>query len=171
MELDKIFSYLISPELQEKLLVVKIIFIFISLALLVMIFIFSLRTQYFKFRFLEDWVEFFTFQAYGKGKIAKIWRRIRKRVKGVRETEYKLAIIEADDLLDDILGKMGFPGKTLKEKLEKVTPSIISNLEQLKEVRKIRDEVLHNPDFKISQEETEKALNIYERTLQDLQAL
>lgn len=171
MEFNEIISYITSPDLQERLLVLKIIFGLISFFLLGAILLFLFRTQYLQMSFLQDWREFLTYRAYGTKKMAKIWKGIRKRLEGIQESEYKLAIIEADELLDGVLKKMGFAGETVRDKIDKVTPDILPSLERLKEARKVRDNILYDPDFRLSLEQAEKTLDVYEQAFQDLEAL
>ena len=70
--------------------------------------------------FIWDWVEFLTYHSYYSKRINKDWNKIIRRVKTNLETEFKLAVIEADLLFNDCLSRAGYSGKTLQEKLEKI---------------------------------------------------
>jgi len=119
----------------------------------------------------QDVTEFFTFKAYGTRKTFKKWNKIKGKLELPSESEHKLAIIEAESLLDDILKRIGFPGQTVGERLKQITPVQLSNIEEIWEAHKIRNNIVHDPDYRLSQEETKKALEIYERALMHLQAL
>jgi hypothetical protein len=45
---------------------------------------------------------------------------------------------------------MGFIGDTLGERLEKLTDATIPNLNQLSDAHKVRNSIVHDPDYKLS---------------------
>ena len=87
------------------------------------------------------------------------------------ESEHKLAIIEAEGLLDDIFKKMGFLGEAIGDRLKQITPSQLENIEEIREAHKIRNNIVHDPDYRLSLEEAKKAFEIYEKALINLEAL
>jgi len=74
-------------------------------------------------------------------------------------------------MLDDILKRMGYSGETLGERLNKLTIASLPNLEEAKEAHKIRNNIVHDPDYRLSLDEAKKTIETYERALTDLQAL
>lgn len=164
-------EFLNSPQFQEISLAIKIIFGLVSLFLVILV-IFLLRgSSYLKLLFWQDMTEFFTFRAYGVKKIVKRWHKIRERLDLPSESEHKLAIIEAEGLLDEILKRMGFPGQTIGERLKQITPIQLGNIEEIWEAHKIRNNIVHDPDYRLSREEAKKAFEIYERALTNLEVL
>jgi len=117
-----------------------------------------------------DIVEFFSFRPYGIRKVEKDWAKITARLETDLESEWKLAIIEADSILNDILMKMGFAGETLGERLDRLTVVTLPNLQQIREAHKIRNNIVHDPDYRVSLDEAKMAVGIYEQALRDLQA-
>jgi len=87
------------------------------------------------------------------------------------ESEAKLALIEADALLDETLKRLGYPGESLGERLEKLTVDILPNLEEIQKIHKIRNNIIHDPTYKLNLEEAKKALVIYEKALINLDVL
>jgi hypothetical protein len=79
--------------------------------------------------------------------------------------------MEADSLLDDILKSMGITGETLGEKLEKIADATLPNISQIIEVRKVRNNIVHDPGYKLTLDEARSAIEAYEKSLSDLQAL
>jgi ribosome assembly protein YihI (activator of Der GTPase) len=116
-------------------------------------------------------VEFFTYKPYGVKRLVKVWSKIEKKMEGASESEYKLAVIEADNILNDLLKKIGYAGQTLGEKLEKITSATISNIDELLEAHKTRNNIVHDPDYKLSLDEAKKILEIYKVALKSLEAL
>jgi len=167
----ELISFFLSPPLGGWLLVVKILFMVLTFLLLVGIVAFLLISTWLRFILIYDAFEFFTFRPYGVRKIEKIWRKITGRLDTGFESEYKLAVIEADSMLDDILKRMEFGGETLGERLEKITSATISNIEEIKKVHQTRNNIIHDPDYRLSLDEAKKAMAVYEKAFQDLEAI
>lgn len=168
---DSIISYLVSPAIQKMLLIPKIIVLFFWFSLLGFVIYLLLTTNWLRFRFLESLMEFFTYKPYGVKKLDKTWKKVIARLETMNESEYKLAVIEADDLLETILKKMGYPGKDLESRLKNLTSATISNIDQVFTAHKTRDDIVHDPDYRLDVEQTRKILEIYERAFRNLQAL
>ena len=106
--MENLISFISSPSFEGWLLVLKIAFIVFSFLLLVGTIYFLFKCSWLKFILLFDTFEFFTWRPFGVRKIVKVWNRITARLDTGLESEYKLAVIEADSMLDDILKRMGF---------------------------------------------------------------
>jgi len=168
--MEKSIKFIVSPNFTGPLLILKIIFISFSLVLFLWLIFLLIRTSWLKFLFLEDIAEFLTYRPYGVRKIERAWRKIKASLETGLESEYKLAVLEADNILDDILKRMGFTGETLGEKLRNLTAAILPNIEEVKQAHQIRNNIIHDPAYKLSLEEAKKVLEIYEKALTDLQA-
>jgi len=169
-KLEKIISFLISPPIEGPLLIVKIVFIFFGLFFLVGTIYFLFTTTWLKRIFLQDLYEVLTYRPYWLLGMKRKWRAIQKRLKSGLESEYKLAIIEADSLLDNALKQAGFSGESLGERLEKITKETLPNLDEVLEAHKIRNNVVHDPDYKLTLGEAKMVLYIFEKALRDLEA-
>lgn len=167
-DIYNIISYLTSAELRETLLVFWNGFFLFSFFFFIIIIILFFRTNWKKYAFLEDAVHFFTFRPYGIKKFTKSWQKIAKKLKSGDESEYKLAIIEADEILNNILEKVGYSGETLEEKIDKVSLVVISNKEEILGAHKIRNSIVFNPNYRVEFEEAERILEIYRKALSDL---
>ena len=173
IEINELIPYLISPPypFYQWLAIMRIIFIAVFLFFLFWIIYFISKTSWFRLIILEDAVEIFTYRPFGSRKIIKQWNKIKRRLEIGLESENKLAIIEADSMLNDVLEKMGFVGETLEERLKRLTLDSLSNIEEIWEVHKIRNNIVHDPDYKLSLDESRKTISIYEKALINLQAL
>lgn len=163
---DLIYLKFITPGI---LLSLKIIFIVISLFFLVIIFYSLRKSSWLKNRFLQDMVEILTYRPYGIKKMAKIWSKIKGRLETGSESEYKLAVIEADSMLNDVLERLGFKGEILGDRLKQVTTDILPNIEETREAHKVRNNIVYDPDYKLTLDQARKVLKIYEQALRDLQ--
>ena len=151
--------------------ILKLLISIISLLSLCIIIYLLSKTDWLKRRFLFDLTEFFTFKPYGVVEFSKKWEKIIKRLELGTESEAKLAIIEADDLLNEILEKMGYSGESLGEKLKQLKKTILPNLDEVLEVHKIKSDIVHDPSFRLSFDQAKKLLEVYERALSNLEAL
>ncbi len=168
---EKGVSFIVYPPPHIGFLIIKIIFITTSLLFLSFIVFALLKSSWLKFHFLIDLYEFFNYRPYGMPKLTKKWLKIKARSVRGTEDEYKLAIIEADSLLDEILKKIGYEEEELSGKLNKIPAGVLPNIEEILQAHKIRNDIIYDPNYKLSLEETEKILAIFEKALTDLHAL
>lgn len=136
--------------------IVKVISASIGFVFLGFLLFMLLRTEWLRFKIAFDFSEFFTFKPYGVRRITKAWAKIEKRLDSGDEAEYKLAIIEADGMLEEILKRLGISGQTLSDRLLNVTPTIIPNLDDIIKANQTRDSIVHDPNFKFSLSEAQK---------------
>ncbi len=129
------------------------------------------NTNYFRRLFLQDLVEVSTFKPYGVRNISREWREIRKRLERESDSEYKLAVIDSDAILADILDKMGFSGNSLGEQLDQITDVTLPSLAKVREAHAVRNNIVHDPDFRLGLEQARGALSIYEQAFKELEAL
>lgn len=84
------------------------------------------------------------------------------------ESDWKLAIIEADSMLDSLMDQLGFRGESLGEKLKSATQDSFRNLSIAWEVHTIRNRIAHEGlAYEISQHEAKRIIAIYERIFRD----
>lgn len=106
-----------------------------------------------------------------KRKMSKEWKAVLKKLEAGDESNLKLAVIEADKILDNILKKINYPGENMGERLKHITPAQIANIEAVWQAHKIRNNIVHDPDFRLTRSDAENAVKIYQRALEDLMAL
>lgn len=83
-------------------------------------------------------------------------------------SDWKLAIIEADAMLDELMSQLGFRGETLGEKLKGADQGNFRNLTAAWEVHTIRNRIAHEGlSYEISQHEAKRVIAIYERIFQE----
>jgi uncharacterized protein YutE (UPF0331/DUF86 family) len=171
MDINQIISFILNPTFSGWLLFFKTLFIFFSLLFLGFIIFALFKTTWLKRLIIWDLQEFLTYRPFGVSKVERKWQKIKKRLETETESEAKLAIIEADSMLDGILDRMGFGGRTLGERLDKLTAVSLPNIEEVKQAHKIRNNIVHDPTYKLDLEEAKKVISAYEKALTDLQAL
>ena len=171
IDFNSIFTYITSIHIQERLIFVQLTFMVISMILVGLIIFILLRTHYLQWLFVQDMVQFFTMRPFGAKKITKQWNKILEYLESGSESEYKLAVIGADDMFDESLKKMGYTGETLEEKLGKLTSATLPNIKQLYDTHQLRNNIVHDPDYRLTLDETKKILDVYDQAFRDLQIL
>lgn len=99
------------------------------------------------------------------------WNTIVQRMATMREAEYKLAIIEADKLFDELLKSMGYKGKDMGERLQQVTPDQLSNISAIWRSHKVRNFISHDTKYHLTFSEAQQAVKNYEDAFVELGVL
>lgn len=94
------------------------------------------------------------------------WLQIQKRIHLGDEENLKLAITEADRILDELLKKSGYMGETMDERLTQITSAQLSNITDVWSAHKIKQRILKEKDFHINKQEAEIIVNIYKKAFQ-----
>ena len=84
---------------------------------------------------------------------------------------YNMAVVEGDKLLDKALVEMGMPGKTMGERLKKCGQDKFSRTNAVWNAHKLRNQIAHEPGFKLEYHQAKHALDIYKQALRDLGAI
>ncbi len=84
-------------------------------------------------------------------------------------SDWRQAIIEADILLDELLGKFGYPGSSVGDKLKQVRTGDLSTLQSAWEAHKVRNDIAHRgSDFILTQREAKRTLDLYRQVFSEL---
>jgi len=164
----ELLSKINAPELQAEFLWIKIPFLLAFVFFVAVIVNGIFRTPYLRLSVFGDAVEILTYRPYGFPKMRRRWQKIMQRLDAGSEAEYKLAIIEADTLLDDMLKKMRLSGETVDERLQKITPLMIPNVEELTAAHHIRNSIVYDPDYRLNSNEARRVLLVYQKTFEEL---
>lgn len=100
--------------------------------------------------------------------IHKKWDKIISVIKSNDERDLRLAIIEVDSLIDEILKEHGHPGHDMGERMKSIHSGEFSNLDDLWMAHKTRNRLVHEAGYKISKEEAKKIIAIYHKCMEDL---
>lgn len=150
---------------------IKIVFIMVSAALFGVVIYFFWRTNYLKLLIFQDIAEFLRFKPYGVKSMNKSWQKILAHLDMPDEAEHKLVVVEADDMVDETLKRMGYKGNNLGERLGGLTSATISNIESLQRAHALRNNIVHDPNYHLTLDEARRLIETYEKALQDLQVL
>ena len=96
------------------------------------------------------------------------WNTIMKRHQQGTADSMKVAIIEADKMIDDLLKNAGFKGEHMADRLDKLATANLPNLPKLWRAHRLRNEVVHSPDFQLTQSLASRTMEDYAAFLRDL---
>lgn len=107
--------------------------------------------------------------AFNREKMTKSWKEIEGLATQGPMTR-KLAVIEADKLVDHALKTVGYPGETMSERM-KVAEYKHPKIREMWQAHKWRNQLVHEAHFDLSERQTKEALRAFEAVLRSLHAL
>lgn len=107
-----------------------------------------------------------------KSKLQKRWDKVKSRLDSDSPSQYKVAIIEADAIAEEILDGIGYKGANMSEKLDQVGAAHLDDhLEALQGAHQIRNQIVHEIDFVIDQRMATAVIGVYENFLKYVEFL
>jgi len=96
------------------------------------------------------------------------WNAIHKHLESSNEVEWRMAIMEADNILDEIIAAIGVAGENLGERLKNMEPSDFNNLQNAWDAHKVRNRIAHEGmKFKITKSEATRVIGLYEKIFKE----
>lgn len=99
------------------------------------------------------------------------WKKIMERFNAGTESDWRLAIVEADSLVDEVFKKIGFAGETLGERISSITEQEVHSITELRDAHNVRNQLVHTPGYKLSKEDAERAMRHYQKVLEELEMI
>lgn len=96
------------------------------------------------------------------------WNEILEHVKSENPSNWRLAIIEADVMLDDLLKRRGYIGDTLGERLKALQSTGFKTLDKAWEAHRVRNQIAHQgSDFVLTQREARRVIELYRQVFEE----
>ena len=96
------------------------------------------------------------------------WQKILSHAHSENPAEWRVAIIEADIMLDEILTALGYQGEGVGEKLKSVDSSNMLTLDAAWEAHKVRNRIAHSgKDFELSEREAKRVVTLFESVFRE----
>jgi hypothetical protein len=100
------------------------------------------------------------------------WDRVLDHLASDNPNDWRLAVLEADIILDDIVETMYLPGDTLGERLRAVENSDFLTIDKAWEAHKVRNKLAHEgSDFILTQREAKRIISLYEEVFKEFHAI
>lgn len=95
------------------------------------------------------------------------WSNVQKALKERTFSGYKIAVIETNKILDNLLKSKKYPGKTPRQRLKNAWP-VFSEPDKLIYSRKMYSKILFENNFDLSSKDTREIISIYWQAMTDL---
>lgn len=100
------------------------------------------------------------------------WEHIVELVNSANPSDWRLAIIEADVMLEDFMRRAGYHGETLGEMLKGAGKNDFTSLDEAWEAHKIRNNIAHQGrEFALNEREAKHALSLFEKVFKEFGAI
>ncbi|MCA9364407.1 MAG: hypothetical protein KC736_00745 [Candidatus Moranbacteria bacterium] len=100
---------------------------------------------------------------------AKQWAKIMMRLDGENESQYKVAVLEADQMADGILEKIGYKGTNIGERLQNATNAQLDYYDDILRAHYTRNQIVHDESYVIDKDKAHETLEIYEKFMRGLE--
>ncbi|MBU4348659.1 hypothetical protein KJ671_04130 [Patescibacteria group bacterium] len=129
-----------------------------------------IKTDYFNLK-TEEYMDIFGVGNLTKRRSLKGWEQIRKRILSSDQQDWKIAILEADKILDEILKMSGYIGSDLDNRLELVRKENLAVLEEIKNAHNLARQIIKDPSMELKKENAIVALKSYKKAFIELNLL
>jgi SH3-like domain-containing protein len=100
------------------------------------------------------------------------WERVLSHTISQNENDWRLAIMEADIMLGDLLETMSLPGNTIGDKLKAIEKSDFLTLDNAWEAHKVRNLIAHEGmNHKITQKEVNRVIDLYKSVFDEFKII
>jgi len=140
----------------------SLVYVFITSLIIIFILIFIWQVRKF-FRRPE-------LEGLDRQGIKRRWEEIEVMLSKKGDMTDKVAILEADKLLDHVLKAMAMPGNSLGERL-KAASYKYSKLEKVWWAHKVRNQLVHEASFKVNHKTARAVVGTFEKALKELGVL
>ena len=96
------------------------------------------------------------------------WERVYELANTNNEGDWRLAILEADIMLGDLLASQGYRGESIGEKLRDANPLQFLTLDLAWKAHKMRNDIAHAGEaFHLSQRDASATIDLYRRVFEE----
>ncbi len=107
-------------------------------------------------------------QLYGSHTGNDRWTEIQQHISSDSPADWKVAIIEADIMLEKMLDEKGFAGQTIADQLRSASPTNFTTIQDAWAAHKIRNKVAHgSEDFVLTYKIARETITQYRRVFEE----
>jgi hypothetical protein len=100
------------------------------------------------------------------------WERVIELINSTNASDWRLAIIEADVMLEDLLRRMGYHGESIGEMLKGVEESDFLTLDAAWEAHKTRNRIAHSgSEFPLNEREAKRVVALFETVFREFKII
>lgn len=143
------------------------------------IFIFGIVYYYIRFNQLSEIemnqlldAERLWLQMHGQDSGSSEWHKIKDHLGSSNPNDWKLAIIEADIMLEKVLNEAGYAGNTIGDKLKSASPTNFTTLQDAWDAHIVRNKIAHEgSDYVVTQRIANEAITKYQKVFNEFEAI
>ncbi len=96
------------------------------------------------------------------------WATVLAHAESLNQPEWRLAILEADTMLAELLDKRGYRGLSIGEQLKSADPERFKTLQDAWDAHRVRNQIAHEGSaFNLTERETRRVIALYERVFKE----
>lgn len=99
------------------------------------------------------------------------WHSIERKFELGTPDAARIAVIEADALVDTALKAMSVEGEHLADRLSNLDPEEVTTINRVWRAHRMRNDLVHTPGFMLSPEDAKLAIDDYEAFLREIEML
>ncbi len=100
------------------------------------------------------------------------WERVLTHTDSPNENDWRLAILEADIMLGDLLEKLSLPGDSIGDRLKAVEKGSFKTIDNAWEAHKIRNQIAHEGiAFTLNQREAKRVIELYQSVFTEFKVI
>ena len=99
------------------------------------------------------------------------WNRVVDQSNSSNPESWRLAILEADIMLNELLDMQGYKGETIADKMKQVDRNKLNSIESAWDAHKIRNRIAHEGGLTLTPREVRNAIVLYERVFREFRYL
>lgn len=100
------------------------------------------------------------------------WERIMQQMESGSEHNWRLAVLEADIMLNELLDIQGYKGETMADKMKQVDRAHFHTIDQAWEAHKFRNRVAHEgSDLQLSELEVNRIIGLYRTVFKEFKLI
>lgn len=100
------------------------------------------------------------------------WRRVTEHASSDSPNDWRVAIMEADIMLDELLDSLGYAGATIADKLKTARPETFRSIEDAWDAHRVRNAIAHRgSDFVLTKRVTQETIAQYKQVFEEFKFL
>jgi uncharacterized membrane protein len=164
---NNVISVVMSQDWYAAISLIKNVLSFVILFLIVAVMYVVVRLRELN---AEEAAQFtFAEPEHGHGEIKnERWELIEEHVSSNNPSDWRVAILEADNMLEDMLVRMGYDGDSIADRLRAVEPSDFTHIQSAWEAHKVRNQIAHEGvNFVVTEREARRVIELYRKVFEE----
>lgn len=96
------------------------------------------------------------------------WGRILEQISSETDRDWRLAILEADIMLNELLDVLGYKGETMADKMKQVVRGDFKTIDQAWEAHRVRNQIAHSGSLQqLNPRDAKRVIGMYEQIFRE----